>query len=105
MIKRKSAKPLIIILTVLSLIAVLAIAASIVLQSIWDFIGINGTNKIAIDTACAVTYINTKYSIANTNRQIFVTFVAICLAFILTALLVAFFVMFVCYYCFDKEKT
>lgn len=102
MIKRKSAKPFIIIITALATVSILSIGAIIALQGIWDFIGINLTNKIAIDATCAITYVNAKYGGENTNRIIFITFAAICLAFVLTALLLAFFIMFVCYYFLDK---
>ena len=105
MIKRKSAKPLIIILTVVTAVVILSTATVIVLQGIWDFIGINRTNKIAIDAACSIIYVNTKYGGENTNRLIFITFVAICLAFVLTALLLVFFIMFVCCYFVDKQAT
>ena len=104
MIKRSSAKPYIYALLIFTFIALLAAITSVILHGVWDFIGINESGKIGLASSCSVGYVTTKFSAANANRQIFAAFLAVILGCVLTGIIFAIFIMFLCSLFLSKEQ-
>ena len=101
MIKRGPAKPLIVILLFTCTLAVVTSVTIVTLQAVWDFIGINNTNKILIDaTTCTIAY--TKWKFASVNRQLLASLIGICLACLFSILMLVVLIMFVTGYFLEK---